>query len=314
MTNTWQKAIQQQQTTTPDFNTVESPSFAPLSQLGVLTVSGEDAQSFLQNLLTNDVAALEINQSQLTGFCNAKGRLFALFLLIRHKQHYQIVLPRSMVNILQQRLLMYVLRSKVTLSDDTDQLALFSIANAQQSNLALLRLSEDDYQLLTNNQCLCIISMDKTDQLLDTIDKLNWPLTSERVWDIAAIEAGLPMVFPETKEKFTPQQVNFDLVNGVSFKKGCYPGQEIVARLHYLGTPSRRMFLAQIKSSKSPNIGDEVITDSGDTAGHIVYAEISSNNVIKLLVSLKLSDIEKSLHTTDSADIIILKTELPEQA
>jgi len=314
MTNTWLKAIQQQQTTTPDFNTEESPSFAPLSQLGVLTVSGEDAQSFLQNLLTNDVAALEINQSQLTGFCNAKGRLFALFLLIRYKQHYQIVLPRSMVNILQQRLLMYVLRSKVTLSDDTDQLAIFSITNAQQSNLALLRLSEDDYQLLTNNQCLCIISMDKTEQLLDTIDKLNWPLTSERVWDIAAIEAGLPMVFPETKEKFTPQQVNFDLVNGVSFKKGCYPGQEIVARLHYLGTPSRRMFLAQIKSSKAPNIGDEVITDSGDTAGHIVYAEISSNNVIKLLVSLKLSDIEKSLHTADLADIIILKTELPEQA
>jgi folate-binding protein YgfZ len=314
MTNAWQKAIQQQQTITQDFNTAESPSFAPLPQLSVLTVSGEDAQSFLQNLLTNDVAALEINQSQLTGFCTAKGRLFALFLLIRRKQHYQIVLPHSMINVLQQRLSMYILRSKVTISDDTEQLALFSIANTQQSNLALLKLSEDDYQLLANNQCLCVISMDKTDQLLDAIDKLNWSLTSERVWNIAAIEAGLPMVFPETKEKFTPQQVNLDLVNGVSFKKGCYPGQEIVARLHYLGTPSRRMFLAQINSSQLPNVGDEILTDSGATAGHIVYAEIRSNDVIKLLISLKLSDIEKSLHTADSADITILKTELPEQA
>lgn len=312
MTNTWQNALQQQQTTPPNSSTAESPGFAPLPQLGVLTVSGEDAQSFLQNLLTNDVAAIEINQSQLTGFCNAKGRLFALFLLIRRKQHYQIVLPHSMVQVLQQRLSMYILRSKVTISDDTAQLALFSITNAQASNLQLLNLSEDDYQLLAHNQYLCIISMDKTEQLLESIDELNWPLISERVWDIATIEAGFPMVFPETKEKFTPQQVNLDLVNGVSFKKGCYPGQEIVARLHYLGTPSRRMFLAQMTSSQLPNVGDEIITDAGDTAGHIVYAEISNNDVIKLLVSLKLSNIDEPLHTTDSADITILKTELPE--
>lgn len=309
MTLAWQKTIQQQQTMNLNSNTSESLNFAPLPQLGVLTVSGEEAQSFLQNLLTNDVAALELNQSQLTGFCNAKGRLFAVFILIRREQHYQIVLPRTMTSLLQQRLGMYILRSKVSISDESDQLALFSLSNTQESSLQTLNISDGESQLLPNKQYLCIVSMDKTEQLLSTLDKLEWSLVSEKSWNLATIEAGIPMIFPETKEKFTPQQVNLDLVDGVSFKKGCYPGQEVVARLHYLGTPSRRMFLAEMTSAHLPNVGDEVFTESGDVTGHIVCAE-ANNGMVSLLVSLKLSAKEQNLQSADSSHIKLVETEL----
>ncbi|MBE9533324.1 MAG: hypothetical protein IMF04_04305, partial [Proteobacteria bacterium] len=106
MTDTWQNILTQQQNLN-DIDNDATQQFIPLPQLGMLHIAGEEAQSFLQNLLTNDVNALEINQSQLSGFCNAKGRLFSIFLLIRRDDAYQIVLPLDMCSLLLQRLSMY---------------------------------------------------------------------------------------------------------------------------------------------------------------------------------------------------------------
>jgi hypothetical protein len=117
-------------------------------------------------------------------------------------------------------------------------------------------------------------------------------LTAEAYWQLLDIEAGLPMVFTDSKEAFTPQQLNLDLVGGVSFKKGCYPGQEVVARLHYLGSPSRRMFLGKIQDAQLPAVNSPVTNAEGDVLGHVVQAQFVEAGTVLCQLSMKLSGLE----------------------
>jgi len=312
MTHSWQDIVKQQSTLPTKVDLSSKNSFIPLPQLGVIHVSGEEAQPFLQNLLTNDVNALAINQSQLSGFCNAKGRLFAIFQLIRREGYYQIVLPKSMCTALQQRLTMFVLRTKVSISDESETMNCIGLI-ADNNAITALSLSED---VLINyehaNRHLCIIPQQQTSELLTQLDNQQWSLASNSLWEQYDIQEGIPTIVPETKEKFTPQQVNLDLVNGVSFSKGCYPGQEVVARLHYLGTPSRRMFIAQAEVDNSLTIGDEVSTESGDIAGHIVRTQMIAEHSTLLLLSLKLSEKSSPLFINKTIAVKLITEQLME--
>jgi folate-binding protein YgfZ len=270
-------------------NSQSSNYFTPLEAMGVLQVIGDDASSFLQNLLTNDVAALEVNQAQLSGFCNAKGRLFSIFLLIRSEEGYQLLLPKNMCDLLLQRLNMYVLRSKVSISNESEHLVCVGlISTSTPSSTSIIRHPNDAERFLS------ICDHESLENLLSEFKQQGLVLAPEYLWAQRDIESGLAMIWPESKEKFTPQQVNLDLVNGVSFSKGCYPGQEVVARLHYLGQPSRRLFIAEAETKQRPNIADEVITEDGTIAGHIVSVQRIEQSV-KLLVSLKLMSSTSSL-------------------
>lgn len=312
MTHSWQDLVEQQSTLPTELDLTSKNSFIPLAQLGVIHVSGEEAQSFLQNLLTNDVNALAINQSQLSGFCNAKGRLFAVFHLIRREDYYQIVLPKSMCTALQQRLTMFVLRAKVNISDESETMNCIGLISDNNPSAAL-SLSKDvliDYE--QSNRHLCIIPQQQTNDLLAQLDNQQWFLASDSIWEQKDIENGIPTIVPETKEKFTPQQVNLDLINGVSFNKGCYPGQEVVARLHYLGKPSRRMFIAQAHTDNVPSVGDEVRTESDDVAGHIVQAQSKEPDSIQLLLSLKLAEIEHPLFINETVAVTLMDKQFKE--
>jgi len=304
MTTSWQTILEQQNALVSDMHSLSTPNFMPLPQLGVLQVSGDEAQSFLQNLLTNDVNALAINQSQLSGFCNAKGRLFAIFQLIRREGFYQLVLPKMMCSVLQKRLSMFVLRAKVTISDESENMACIGLSPQNKAELEQLELPED---MLVNDEqssrYMSVSSIKQINELLPVLQEKKWGLASNTLWEQLDIEAGIPTVFPETKEKFTPQQVNLDLVNGVSFNKGCYPGQEVVARLHYLGKPSRRMFLAEISTNDLPLAGDEITNNDGDIAGHIVRTQYKDKNTIQLLLSLKLTELKNKLFSNESVQL-----------
>ena len=313
MTDTWQALLTQQQ----NFNNIdndEKQQLIPLPQLGIIQVTGDEAQSFLQNLLTNDVNALDVNQSQLSGFCNAKGRLFSIFLLVRCDDSYQIVLPIDMCSLLLQRLSMYILRSKVTITDISTTTACIGLVQDNSNNT--LELPADDYQGMnykssllikipseTTSRYLTISSLENIDELSQSLNK-QWQLSSESKWNLLNIEAGLASIYPSSKEMFTPQQVNLDIVNGVSFNKGCYPGQEIVARLHYLGTPSRRLFLAEVQTDSILETGSEVTTAEGSVAGHIVCSQEMKAGSLKLLISLKLSALESTLFVNKNVEII----------
>ena len=291
MTHTWQTLLEQQsQLNNADLN-LETSRFIPLDHLSVLTVSGDEAASFLQNLLTNDVNALNNNQGQLSGFCNAKGRLFAIFILIRRDNAFQIIIEKSMSTLLLQRLSMYILRSKVTIKDDADNtvcLGLIPIEEYQDATTLSIKLNR------TTPQYLVTSSHAQAEALCQHLTQQGWQLGSQTQWQQAEIAAGIPAVIPETKESFTPQQVNLDLIDGVSFSKGCYPGQEIVARLHYLGTPSRRLFAAKVHSNQTIVIGSPIVNADNITVGHCVSSNTIDNST-SLLLSLKLSGIEQDL-------------------
>jgi folate-binding protein YgfZ len=307
-----------------DINTKTTAYFMPLSQLGILQVSGDDAASFLQSMLTNDVQSLNVNQSQLSGFCNAKGRLFAVFLLVRRSNGFQIILPKSMCTTLQQRLSMFVLRSNVTITDSSEASTCLGLTQPKNIDIADLTLPNDIYQSTEHDNSLLIklpangshrylylSSPDQSTALSNILQNQQWQLADEAIWQLLDIEADLPMIFPETKEMFTPQQVNLDLIDGVNFDKGCYPGQEIVARLHYLGSPSRRMFLAYSQSIDSlPTPGTKVFDLDGNMRGHLVQAQYDANKILKLLLTLKLSEAEQRLFIDDKTlyDITSIST------
>lgn len=315
MTDFWQSLLEQSSLNQHvDFD--GSDYLIPLSQLGILEIKGDDSTSFLQNLLTNDVDALSINQSQLNGFCNAKGRLFAIFLLIRRAGSFQLVLPRTMCVGLQQRLTMYKLRSKVVISENSDDLSLLGLVSNTENTIANINLPTQDYQVSENENALfiklpglidrylCLDHQPEIERFCQQLIEQQWHVASETTWQVMDINAGLATVLPETKEKFTPQQLNFDLIGGVSFNKGCYPGQEVVARLHYLGNPSRRLFSAHCREKVQPEVGDEITDHDGNILGHIVTAQFNAIDTIKLLLSLKLADSDKDMFVNTSTEIV----------
>jgi len=310
MTDFWQTLIEQSPVT-QYLESNKTNYLMPLSQLGIIQIEGEEAGSFLQNLLTNDVNALAINQSQLNGFCSAKGRLLAIFLLIRRADSFQLILPKSMCGGLQQRLTMFKLRAKITITDVSAHLSLIGLTTSTEKPTDIM-LPQQDYQATEQdnnlliklpsfiNRYLCIIQSDELDTFCQKWLQQDWQLAAESSWQLLDIEQGLATITPDTKEKFTPQQINFDLVGGISFNKGCYPGQEVVARLHYLGKPSRRLFSASCSSDSLPTDGQEVTDQEGKILGHVASAQFSSDNNIKLLLSLRLAECDKTMFINDS--------------
>jgi len=313
MNDFWQ-SLTQEHTVHQSIDEPAQNYLMPLSQMGILTVTGDDASNFLQNLLTNDVKALVANQSQLTGICTAKGRLLANFLLINTNDSYLLVLPKTMCASLKQRLSMYVLRSKVTISDSSDEVIAFGLY--QNTPTMVAELPEQEHQLSAANNAnfiklpsqskpryLCLTTSDNAMELTQSLLEQDWIFAQEANWNLLDINAGIPTIYSETKEKFTPQQVNFDLIGGVSFNKGCYPGQEIVARLHYLGSPSRRMFSASSELSIESDAGDEVTSAGGQVLGHIVTVQRCADNEMKLLLSLKLAEQEQQMFIAKTVTI-----------
>ena len=257
----------------------------------LLKISGSDASQFLQNLLSNDVMQLSNGQCQLNGFCNPKGRLMASFLLIRQQDAYLLLLPDDQISFVAQRLSMFKLRSQVSVEDCSEEYrAIYLDADTTGSGIPLP----------WHNASSLIVS--ETAQLAEKLNDLEangCQNAGPAKFSQDLLSLGIPVIKAATREQFTPQQINFEVVGGVSFKKGCYPGQEVVARLHYLGKPNRRMFLCRLNSRLANlSLGDEVLDSNQEVLGHIVNHEKQADGDA-LLVSFKLSAIGQSAFTAE---------------
>ncbi|MFD2367942.1 YgfZ/GcvT domain-containing protein [Pseudoduganella sp. GCM10020061] len=279
---------------------------ASLTDLGVISVTGEDAATFLHSQLTNDVQHLTPAEARLAGYCSPKGRLMATFLMWRNAESVFLQLPRELQPALQKRLSMFVLRAKAKLSDATPEATIgFGGARAP----AVLESLFGTLPPAPNT---------KIDHPLGTLIRLPdgfgaprymwlaapgageqaWPALSQLAlggadsWQLAAIHAGVPQVTARTQEQFVPQMVNLELLGGVNFKKGCYPGQEIVARSQYLGKLKRRTALASIAGQAQA--GDEVfsLVDPGQPCGMVVNAASNGNGGVDALVEMKLGALD----------------------
>jgi folate-binding protein YgfZ len=259
-----------------------------LDHLGCIRASGEDATAFLQGQFSNDISLLQHSHVQISAYCNPKGRMLAQFLVIPDHEDFLLLLPRSLLEPTLKRLRMFVLRSKVTLTDVSNEVVCLGLAGATvavQVN-ATLSLPVADYQLLRADASLvCQLPAPQPRYLVVTNPAEAVRLwqhgatslfaTDQHLWHWLDIQAGLPSIWPQTLEEFVPQMVNLEIINGVSFSKGCYPGQEIVARMHYLGKPKRRMYHLITSQAAPPQPGTDIYVagSDGQSAGKVVIAE-----------------------------------------
>ncbi|WP_455235003.1 CAF17-like 4Fe-4S cluster assembly/insertion protein YgfZ [Thiogranum longum] len=303
--------------------------FADLSHYGLISVHGDDAETFLQGQFTNDIRQVDDKHSQLSGFCNAKGRLLAIFRIFRSGDSYYLCLPSEMIEALISRLRMFVLRSNVTLEEASDTFVHLGISGAdaeQELGKFASTLPEDVNDAVHDTtQTLIRIpgihpsfeiftTVDKAKQLWNNLNVQSAPIGAD-AWQLLDIQAGIPMIYPGTAEAFVPQMTNLQLIDGVNFKKGCYTGQEIVARMQYLGKLKRRMYRARIGSEQRPQPGDEVFTgdDPQQSTGTLVSAAPHPDGGFALLLVLQIGSAEgdKDLHLGSADGPLIQLEHLP---
>ena len=281
--------------------------FCELAQFGLIRFSGAEAQAFLHNQLSCDVAALTAGKSTYGSYCTPKGRVLATFLLWRASEDFFMQLPSPLREPIQKQLSKYILRSKVKATDATAEWTLLGVAGKDAAALVqravgqvpkavyevtqtpeamVLDLPGDRYEIVT--------AREKAPALLASLASGAEKADAE-YWDWLDIRAGVAVILPATQEAFVPQMVNLDLIGGVSLTKGCYPGQEIVSRMHYRGTLKQRMYLANISGNDRPQPGEKLYSsDFGEQAcGTIVNAAHSPEGGHDVLAVIQIASAER---------------------
>lgn len=274
-----------------------------LSQFGVLRVSGEDAQSFLQNMLSNDIGEVTQGRAQLSSLNTPKGRMLATFLIWRDGDGCLLQLPRTLCEPIRKKLSMYVLRAKVKIADASDELVALGLSGPAAPELLsglFGELPAESYGVAATGKARIVRLSDSRFQISTSpqIASELWPklrasarTSGSPCWDWLDIRAGIPWVLPQTQEEFVPQMANFEVIGGVNFKKGCYPGQEIVARMQYLGKPKRRMYLAHVDGDASPQPGEDLFSaDMEDqSSGTVVNAAAAPSGGYDILAVVQIA-------------------------
>ncbi|TKC87235.1 folate-binding protein YgfZ [Trinickia terrae] len=299
---------------------LERGAYMPLTQFGVIDVHGDDAASFLHSQLTNDVQHLDAATARLTGYCSPKGRLLASFLSWRTGDTIRLLISKDIQAAVQKRLSMFVLRAKAKLADASAQLAVVGFAGDVRKALSqVFDALPDAVHVQVDGPAGSLI------RVPDAAGRLRYlwigpqaevaarrPLlegalaqVSPAVWDWLDIRAGEPRITQPAVEQFVPQMVNFDVLDGVNFRKGCYPGQEVVARSQYRGTIKRRMALAHAALELADvRAGSELFhsDDPGQPCGQIVNAASAPEGGVDALVEIKLAALENGAVHLGSAD------------
>jgi tRNA-modifying protein YgfZ len=267
-------------------------ALTPLLSHGLILASGADATTFLQGQLSNDTTQVSGSRAQLAAYCTPKGRVLATLLVWKTDSGYALELPRELCESIRKRLQMYVLRSRVQLTDASDQTALIGLVGAEALTLVRRELGlglTSDYDVAHSEGVAAIALPGTRVQLIADMalavelwDRLapHCAAMGEEVWDGQAVAAGIPAITLATQDQFTPHMLNLDLVGGVSFDKGCYTGQEIVARTQYLGQVKRR--LARYATTARAVAGAAVYADAAQV-GTVVNAAHSPAGEFELL-------------------------------
>ncbi len=285
-------------------STAKENTICDLSHLGLVTLSGSDALTFLQGQVTNDVHQLNGKQAHYSAYCSPKGRMLALFLAFSHDEKIYLQFNQSILASIMKRLKMYVMRSKVVIDDISDELVRFGINGPDATALLraiVVNIPIENYETVTSEQGLiiklpsieghsryeCLIKPTQAIDVWNTL-KANCKPVGKPCWDWLDIQMGIPDVQEKTQDQFVPQMLNLDVLKGINFKKGCYTGQEIVARTHYLGKVKRRMYMASISSNEAPNEGDSVMDSSDNEVGKIVKAAPNLTGGFDALIEIRI--------------------------
>jgi folate-binding protein YgfZ len=310
--------------TSPYLQDMTAHLTSELSQSGLICFTGADSRSFLHNQLTCDVTALSPTSSQYGGYCTPKGRLLATFLLWQRGEDYYLQLPQVLREAVQKQLTKFILRSKVKATDATAGHVQFGVSGDGAGKLLeglfgslptaphqVVHAADATLIMLPVHRYLVVAPVEKAPTIADALKKCA-ASAATAVWDWLDIRAGVPVILPATLEQFVPQMVNLDLIGGVSFGKGCYPGQEIVARMHFLGRLKQRMFLVHIEAGNAPQAGDKLYSpDFGEqSCGMIVNAGPAPEGGFDALAVMQIDQArERNVHwrATDGPPLKLLK-------
>lgn len=248
---------------------------AKLTDDGLLLAAGEDARAFLHAQLTNDLEKLPPGEARFAGWCTAKGRLLATFLVVPTAGGYLLQLAADLVPAVSKRLAMFILRSKVKLTDASPAWTQYGVWGAEAAeSLAALGCPLPARDLGVAESADAVVVRLAADRFLLLADAALagrvGPTTDAGGWRLADIRAGRARIEAATQDQFVPQMVNLERAGGVDFRKGCYPGQEIVARAQYRGAVKRRMFRVRGDGLRT---GVEIREDgASEPAGVVVNA------------------------------------------
>jgi tRNA-modifying protein YgfZ len=278
-------------------------------ELGLILVNGADARDFLQNQLSHDIDLIDESRYQLSSYSTPKGRLVGIFRVIRITNGYLLVTTRAMVLPLLERLVRYVVQAEVTLADASDYFARMMVQSDQMEVFAHPLLPQVPGEVMQNDSVISLqleplgeqrryllmcLSADEAIELWQGFAQAL-AIAGSRSMRLSEIKAGIPSIYPQTSEEFVLQMANLGALDGVSFKKGCYPGQEIVARMQYLGKLKRRMFMARLDTDVLPLPGDNLVAEGKtevDGSGTVVDAEFDQNGVCHCLYIAQIGKAE----------------------
>ena len=277
-----------------------------LSQFGTLKIHGEEAQHFLQSLLSSDISEVNEQHAQISSLSTPKGLMLATFLVWRNHGDYLLHLPSSLCATVLKRLTQYILRAKVKIDDVTAQQIILGVSGKDTAQLmqqifgsvppelfAVQQLGHAGIIRVDANRFLICLSEQLAPSVWTQLSAVARPVGSY-CWDWLNIRAGFPVILPATQEQFVAQMANLELIGGVSFKKGCYPGQEIVARMQYLGKLKRRMYLVHIDGKTAPQPADELFSSDmeGQPSGMVVNATAAPDGGWDMLAVVQISSRE----------------------
>jgi folate-binding protein YgfZ len=290
-----------------------------LRDWAVFTAQGADAASFLQGQLTQDVAGLPQGAVRLSGYCSAKGRLLASLLVWRiDAETFGLLVGSDVAAPFLKRLSMYVLRARCRLQDVTSQWSVHGLAGAASISRALDGGSAAPGRA-ASHQGGWVLGL----AAAEGVARALWlrsaqspvpdlPALQPALWAWLEVSSGVPRITAPTVEQFVPQMINFERVGGVDFQKGCYPGQEVVARSQYRGTLKRRMHLFATDGEAAP--GQEVFHsgDPSQPAGMVVNSAMLPSAGTRLLAEVKIAALDSgSLHLGSAQGPALQRLSLP---
>ena len=262
-----------------------------LNNRTLLKLSGSDTQSFLQGQFSNDIDALEEGVVQLNAYCQHQGKIIALIWVMKQGEDFYLSFPSDLKDTVVQKLNMFKMMSEVTIKDVSNEMIQLGVIDEQP----------DDSFKLNDHQSVVLVG---------TLDGIE--LADESEWEMACVNNNVPEVILSTSEKFVPQLLNLDIDEaGVNFTKGCYPGQEVVARLHYLGKSKRRM--RQFQADAEFRVGDELIVSGSKSAkasGIVIrQVKLAGKSLCLATVEVAYEDDEIRLNSADGAQLTRIKND-----